>query len=505
MKTQWPVALVILDGFGYREEKIYNAILHAKTPCFDMLWKRYPHTLLQASGTAVGLPFGCMGNSYVGHQTIGAGRVIMQPVTRINQAIANDLFARDLAFTANLSTLSQSGGTVHVMGLLSDAGVHSHINHLCAYITAVCRYNIKKVILHLFLDGRDSSAHSSLYYLTQLHKCIEKISCKNTEIIIGSIHGRWYAMDRDNNWDRIQESYDALTKPHQFQHKNVQYKNAAQVIRNYHKDGVTDEYIPPTQLYSSTSSAISNGDGIIFFNFRPDRSRQLTQVFIDPVFNKFLRKKLDLVFIISPINYDEIIKNTLIEVLANYGKTVFSIAETEKYAHVTYFFSGNRHKPYATEKQILIPSLKERNYVDNPEMSAQKITQAVMQSLKDHPYDFYLINYANADMVGHSGNFNATIKAIECLDQQLYELYRYLVCTMGGTLYITADHGNAELMFNEAIGEAHTAHTTNPVPFIMAQEGSDQLGKKLPLCQLSEVAPFILGQMGFFIPIEMKK
>ena len=505
MKNQWPVALVILDGFGYREEKIYNAILYAKTPCFDMLWKRYPHTLLQASGTAVGLPFGCMGNSYAGHQTIGAGRVVTQPVTRINQVIANDSFFQNPMLITSLKTLSQSGGSVHIMGLLSDAGVHSHINHLCAYITAVCRYNIKKIILHLFLDGRDSSAHSSLYYLTQLYKCIEKISCKNTDIIIGSIHGRWYAMDRDNNWDRIKKSYDALTKLHQFQHKNVPYKNAVQVIRDYHKAGITDEYIPPTQLCSATSSVISNGDGIIFFNFRPDRSTQLTQAFIAPDFDKFLRKKLDLTFFISPIHDDKIIKNRLTEVLANHGKTIFTIAETEKYAHVTYFFSGNRHKPYATEKQVLIPSLKERNYVDNPEMSAQKITQAVMQSLKKNPYDFYLINYANADMVGHSGNFDATVKAIECLDQQLCELYRQLVCTMDGTLYITADHGNAELMFNEVIGEPHTAHTTNPVPFIMAQQGLDQLDKKLPLCQLSEVAPFILGQMGFSIPIEMKK
>jgi len=312
-------------------------------------------------------------------------------------------------------------------------------------------------------------------------------------------------MDRDNNWERIKKSYDVLTQPNQLEHKSVQYKNAVEVIRDYYKNGITDEYIPPTSVHASTSCVISDGDGVIFFNFRPDRSRQLTQAFTAPTFDKFLRKKLDLAFFISPINDDQTIKNTLKEVLANYGKTIFTIAETEKYAHVTYFFSGNQHKPYATEKQILIPSLKKRNYVDNPEMSAQKITQAVMQSLMEHPYDFYLINYANADMVGHSGNFNATVKAVECLDQQLCELYRQLVCTMDGTLYITADHGNAELMFNEAIGESHTAHTTNPVPFIMVQQGSDHSDKKLPLHQLSEVAPFILGQMGLAVTAEMKK
>ena len=340
--------------------------------------------------------------------------------------------------------------------------------------------------MNLFLDGRDVQPRSALQFL-------EKIE-KNNNVIIGSIHGRFYAMDRDNNWQRTAQSYHCLTEP---QH-TCNYSITQLIEKNYNET-ITDEFMPPVAFEKETN--VQDGDGIIFFNFRPDRARQLTAAFVKKEFEKFKRKKIDLTFFITPTNYKndlettvlfeiQHIENTLKQKLSAAGKTIFTIAETEKYAHVTYFFSADHEQAYPNETQILIPSLKHKNYIDHPCMSAPTITETVLESLRTNPCDFYLINYANADMVAHSGNFEATQKAIECLDTQLKKLYEQLVEKMNGTLYITADHGNAETMFDTKNNQPHTAHTTNKVPFMMIKKDAQKI--ELHLNQLSDVAQFIL-------------
>lgn len=480
-----PTALVILDGFGYSENKKWNAIHHAHTPFLDYAWQQYPHALLQAAGPAVGLPEGYIGNSQVGHLTLGAGKITKQPVTLINDAIKNNELEKNKTLIDSLEKLNKNNGRLHIMGLLSDAGVHSHIDHLQAYIKIAQQVGIKKIMLHLFLDGRDVSPRSALNFLKQIET--------DDTVVIGSIHGRFYAMDRDNNWDRIEKSYRCLAKPAH----NCEY-NITQLIQKSYDENIDDEFIPPIAVEKETN--VQDGDGIIFFNFRPDRARQLTAAFINKEFKQFDRQKINLTFFITPTNYDadlettvlfeqQKIENTLKEKLSAAGKTIFTIAETEKYAHVTYFFTAGHEEAFPNETQVLIPSLKENKYVDHPCMSAPAITEAVLKSLQTNPCDFYLINYANADMVGHSGNFKATQKAIECLDAQLKKLYEELVEKMNGTLYITADHGNAEIMFDEKNNQPHTAHTTSKVPFIMIKKNAQKI--ELHLNQLSDVAQYI--------------
>ena len=496
-----PVALVILDGYGYRNQTEYNAIAHARKPCIDALFHTYPHTLLEASGTAVGLLPGTIGNSEVGHLTIGAGRIIPQPATLIHNALCDGSFFTNQLLQATLHSLPKTK-KLHIIGLLSDAGVHSHMDHLFAFIKASHNAGIEHIIIHPFLDGRDVAPQSAALYLNKLQQYLTIHGG-----IIGSIHGRFYSMDRDNNWERTEQSYHVLTEP-----EPIRFHDWQAVLDYYYAHEITDEFIPPTQL--THDGIITDGDGIIFFNFRPDRARQLTTCFIDPTFGAFERTQLNLAFVITPTDYglslhttvlfkSQPITNTLKEVLSCAGKTIFTIAETEKYAHVTYFFNGGKEQPLPHEDRMLIQSICVKNYVEHPKMSAQKITDAVLKSLKTNPCDFYLINYANADMVGHSGNFQATIKAIECLDKQIKQLFEAIVIKMNGTLYITADHGNAEEKWDYQAHQVRTAHTTNMVPFLVVKQGFEHRHFQLPLRSLADITPFILSNMGLPIPHEM--
>lgn len=486
-----PTALVILDGFGYRKNPDFNAIAHAHTPFLNMLYTKYPHAVLDAAGLSVGLPEGFIGNSEVGHLTIGAGRRVPQMITRINQIIHNGVF---FANPLLHNCLNHFSGTVHIMGLLSDAGVHSHMDHLYAFIRVAHKYHVKKIVIHAFLDGRDSSPQSALHYLELLERHLPQ------EAIIGSIVGRFYAMDRDKNWPRTQKCYELLTRAQC--HTAQGWRTA---LNHYYNNGINDEFIPPTQL--SSTAIVQNGDGIILFNFRPDRARQLISAFTDETFNHFERAPIKLKFFMSASDLVPpiAIKNGLHEVLNRAGKTMFAIAETEKYAHVTYFFDGGHELRWDHQERVLIPSIKTKNYVEYPCMSAHAITDAVLYSMTTQCRDFYLINYANADMVGHSGNFEATVKAIECLDHELKCLFDTIITKLDGTLYITADHGNAEEKWDYAANQPRTAHTANPVPFIMVNRALENRVKKLALHELSDIAPFILTTLGLPLPVEMQR
>ena len=500
-----PLLLVICDGFGYSETATsYNAIAHADMPNFDAFWAKYPHTLLTASGPPVGLLESNQGNSEVGHLTIGTGRITPQPIAIVTQAIRDGSFFSNPTLTQGLDILKSKSGRLHVMGLLSDAGVHSHDALLYATIKAAEQKSIQEIYVHAFLDGRDKAPESATMYLKKLDAFIEN----HPQVKLATVGGRFYSMDRDNHWDRIEKSYRVLT-----QKKPSGYTRWQPVLEHYYAQDITDEFIPPTQL-DPTGIVLPN-DGIFFFNIRPDRVRHITQAFIDPNFDGFKRAQIPLSCFITPVSYGHHIhtavmfpdyeeKNTLTDVLLAHHKTVYEIAETEKYAHVSYFFNGGREEKKPGETQVLIESLNLKTYDSQPCMSAPKITHAILESLEQSPKDFYVINYANADMVGHSGNFEATVKAVECLDKQLGALYKQAVQAMDGSMIITADHGNAEEMFDIKTNQPKTAHTTNKVPFIfITKEKSDV--RVQSLTSLADIAPFILRQFGLPIPKEMKK
>lgn len=500
-----PTALVILDGFGVRDDTESNAIYYAHKPTIDYFLTHYPHTILCADGVHVGLLPDMIGNSQVGHLTLGAGRVIPQALSQLHTMIDDGSFAQIPLLHRLFQQLARAGGRLHLMGLLSDAGVHSHEKHLYALLAVAQEYPLE-IFVHAFLDGRDVPPQSAQQYVERLSTYCQE----HPRVHIGSVHGRFYAMDRDKNWERTQMSYDVLTEE-----QPILYKSWQAVLDHYYAQRIFDEFIPPTLL--DAQAIVRNHDGIIFFNVRPDRARQLTACFMCPEHIPFTVKKITLLFFITLADYNEVcghvqsllskpdIKDTLKDVLAAHHKTLFCIAETEKYAHVTYFFGGGREKELPGESWVLIPSLPARDYVHNPQMQAGEITEAVLASLRKDPCDFYLINYANADMVGHSGNFEATKKAIEILDEQLQRLYQTIVKKMGGTMYITADHGNAEQKYNAQTGQSQTAHTTNPVPFILVRTDLYDKRYDLPLHELADVAPFILKQMHIEPPAVMKR
>lgn len=498
--SHYPFALVILDGFGYRQATPDNAVTVAHTPTLDFFIKHFPHCILEASGKAVGLPDEFIGGSEVGHITIGAGRIIEQPITTILRAINDGSLFTHKILIKKLQQLKKSGGRLHLVGLLSDAGIHGHHDLLHALIALADQIGITTFI-HPILDGRDVPPKSAASYLQHLDALLKDTQhCK-----IGSLHGRFFAMDRGKNWQRIKKSIDVLTQKHS------PTSSWQQALEKSYAQGITDEFFEPVQLDSH--SIIKDGDGIIMTNVRSDRSWQLAAALLSNQAFNGLTITPKLSFLITPTPYHHQlkttvlwptvpIKNTLKDVLSQNKKRIFSIAETEKYAHVTYFFAGEKEDTVLQETQILIPSHKCQTYANDPEMSAQEITDHVIKSLRDHSYDFYLINYANADMVGHSGDFNATVKAIEFLDYELKRLYHELVEKMDGTLIITADHGNAEQM-KLADGTPCTAHTTNPVPFFFINRPSKDSSRKLPLTQLADIAPFILRHMNLPIPHEM--
>lgn len=492
MESIGPIALIILDGFGYRKETIHNAIAKANTPHLDAWFATCPFSLLEASGTHVGLLAGAIGNSEVGHLTIGAGRVISQPVTQIHEAIHKGTFYYNPVLLQALAKIKQHSERLHIIGLCSDAQVHSDIEHMYALLKAAQAAGIKSVFLHLILDGRDVPPQSAATYLKPLSNYLSQTSYG----IIGSLHGRFYAMDRDNNGNRTEKSYNVLTG-----REHSKQKTWEEILANAYRQNITDEFITPVLL--DADAFIKAGDGVIFFNTRPDRIAQLAESLVGFDLSCFvtlidygLTVSTEILFEQQPIF------QTFKDVLAAAHKRMFVIAETEKYAHVTYFFTGMRRALLPGETRVLIPSLKLDTYAQQPNMSAPEITKAILETM-EKPYDFYLINYANADMVGHSGNLEATSKAIECLDAQLGLLYDAFVTQHHGTLYITADHGNAEEMFDPISGQPKTAHTTNRVPFLVVST-TNTGNKELSLSELADIAPYILRSMQLPVPDEMK-
>lgn len=502
MNKKKPVALVILDGWGFLSEKEHinmscNAIVQAHPKTFNFLWSHYPHVLLKASGTAVGLPEGIPGNSEVGHMTIGAGRIIEQPLTQINHAIQDGSFFHNQGLLKLLKRCVNNNGRLHLLGLLSDGCVHSNNEHLFALIQAAHEQQVPELYVHAFLDGRDVAPMSAQKYLEQLDQVLNKYGGN-----IGSIAGRFYAMDRDENWDRTLAVYDMLCG------KNVVEQASWQdVVKKNYAEKITDEFMYPTLLNSS--SIIRDHDTLIFFNIRPDRIRQLVSLFLDVQISSEKHKQspdinppayLTIATMVSYYKFfhtdvlfpESVVQHTLLDILEGKQKTMFTIAETQKYAHVTYFFSGGKEAARNNETRVLIPSKSVSSYAQVPEMSAQQITDAIIHSLITKPCDFYLVNYANADMVGHSGNFDATIQAVLYIDKQLKTLYDILVMQLGGTLYITADHGKAEEMWDFRNHGPRTSHTVNPVPFIMVHKHLEHKQEDLPLYQLADIAPFIL-------------
>ncbi len=507
-----PHVLIILDGFGDRAEQDNNAIYHAKPEHYAMLLKKYPHTTLQAAGPAVGLLPHMIGNSEVGHLTIGSGRRIKQPVAEITDKIDDGSFFSDPLLINRFEELSGTSQRLHIMGLLSDGAVHSHIYHLKALIKLAQEKNIKTVIVHPFLDGRDVAPQTAGLYLSELEEALHAMP-EDKKGIIGTLHGRFYAMDRDNHWDRTEKSYRVLTEP-----QKPLYTSWQEALKDSYDKGITDEFIEPVTLHSA--AAIKKDDAVIFYNFRADRARQLTRAFIEDEFSAFSTQPLDLSWMLTFTAYHpdfpvdvllrkRTVHNTFFDILEKHNIPLFTIAETEKYAHVTYFFNGGREVIHQNETRILIPSQRHyETYAKVPTMSAPEITDTALHALERNNHRFYLINYANADMVGHSGNFEATVEAITCLDHELKRLYAKIITELNGTMYITADHGNAEDMWDTTVSQPRTAHTTNPVPFLYVTKNAQDslaLSDLSELSGLSDIAPFILKKLGLEVPKEMIK
>lgn len=520
-----PIVLMILDGFGYRESKDANAISMAHKPTWDALWERYPHTTLKASGRAVGLPEGQMGNSEVGHLTMGAGRIVYQDLSRISESIADGSFFQNACLRSAFLQAKETNHAVHILGLLSPGGVHSHEEHIYALLSLAALCAAPKVLVHPFLDGRDtppSSARASIEILEKvcadpLGSYFQKFHGKNfpnisfdaktqTTIRINSLCGRYYAMDRDRRWERIEQAYRLLTESIAPYHANT----AIQALEMAYARGETDEFVKPTLI--GEPIPVQDGDIVIFMNFRADRARQLSYAFTDPQFHGFLRKKCPkLRNFISLTEYSKDLKadiafpsvnlkNLLVNVLADHKMKQLRLAETEKYAHVTFFFNGGRDTPFEGEDRILVPSHKGvATYDLYPEMSATQITDQLVEVLQKSQYDLIICNFANADMVGHSGNLEATVSAVEEIDACLGRIYSALQAA-GGEMLITADHGNAECMFDYTASQPHTAHTTEDVPFIY-------VGRRAQITHedgtLSDIAPTILMLLDLPKPKEM--
>ena len=494
--------LMILDGFGIRESKKANAVKLANTPNIDKLVKTCPTTVIYTSGMQVGLPEGQMGNSEVGHTNIGAGRVVYQELTRITKSIEDGDFFSIPEFVAAIENCKQHGSKLHILGLLSDGGVHSHIRHLYGLLELAKRKDFEDVYVHCFMDGRDTPPASGEGYIAQLE---EKMKEKGVGKI-ASISGRFYAMDRDKRWQRIQKAYDALVNGI----GNKALTATSAIEASYQKE-VFDEFVEPTIIYTGDEpvATIGENDSVIFFNFRPDRAREITRALVDPEFTEFETKKMNLYYVCFT-QYDatlpnveiafkpERLNNTFGEYISSKGLTQLRIAETEKYAHVTFFFNGGEEKQYPGEDRILVPSPKVETYDLEPEMSAEEVTVKVIEAIKSGKYNSIILNYANPDMVGHTGNLEAAIKAIEKIDECVQRVVD-AVKEKEGTLLITADHGNAEQMIDETTGEPHTAHTTNPVPLILV--GKE--GVKLKEGKLADLAPTMLDLMGLEKPQEM--
>lgn len=498
-KLKRPVALIIMDGWGIgKMDDPNNAVVDAKTPVIHKLMNEYPHAQLQASGEAVGLPDGQMGNSEVGHTNIGAGRVVYQELTRITKAIREGSFFENPAFLHVIEAVKQKKGALHLMGLLSDGGVHSHQKHLYALLELAKRQNVEKVYVHAFLDGRDVPPSSAKEYIDELEAKLKEIGIGQ----IATLEGRYYAMDRDKRWDRVEKAYQAIATA-----TGDHFATADAAITTSYDKGVTDEFVIPAVI--ADYQGMQPQDGVIFFNFRPDRARELTHAFTDVSFDGFTRvETLRPVFttmtqyekgINAQIAYaPEALTNTLGEVISAAGMTQLRIAETEKYAHVTFFFNGGVEQPLPGEDRILVPSPKVATYDLQPEMSAVEVTDKVVAAIKSRKYDFIILNYANGDMVGHTGILSAAIKAVETVDTCVGRFVEAMQ-SVDGITCITADHGNAEKMFDAKTKEPFTAHTTNPVPFIVVDEDI----KTVHDGALCDIAPTLLTLADMKVPSEM--
>ena len=503
-KLQTPIALVILDGYGLGDPtEPSNAIAHADHKRLSLLSELYPTTSLVCSGEAVGLPDGQMGNSEVGHLNIGAGRIVYQELTRISKDIREGQFYTRPAFTAVLDHINKRQSALHLMGLLSDGGVHSHITHLYALLAMAKRAKVEKVYVHTFLDGRDVPPASAGDYIMQLEKQIAAIGVGR----IATVVGRYYAMDRDKRWERVAKAYDALVM-----REGRTAPTAEDAVRQAYDLGETDEFVQPTVIEGCGQCGITADDGVIFFNFRPDRGRELTRALTDPGFTGFQRRNgVFPLHFVTMTQYEEnlpvhvayepgSIRQTLGDVFSQAGLKQLRIAETEKYAHVTYFFNGGEETPLPGEERILIPSPKVATYDLQPAMSAIEVTDRVVEEIRSGKFDLIVLNYANCDMVGHTGQFAAACQAVATVDLCVGRVVEAMR-DRGGIVMITADHGNADLMVDPVTGEPHTAHTTNDVPFILVSER--HRGARLRTGILADIAPTILTLAGLSIPDEM--
>lgn len=496
-----PLVLIILDGFGHSDSPDFNAIYAARKPVYDRLLATQPHGLISGSGMDVGLPDGQMGNSEVGHMNLGAGRVVYQDFTRVTKAIRDGEFFANPTIWAAVDKAVGAGKAVHILGLLSDGGVHSHQDHLVAMAELAAQRGAEKIYLHAFLDGRDTPPKSAQSSIELLQATFTRLGKGR----IASLIGRYFAMDRDNRWDRVQQAYELIVDG------KAEYRSdyAVDGLIAAYERGESDEFVKATGIGEPVR--VEDGDAVVFMNFRADRARELTRCFVEPGFKEFERARVpQLAEFVMLTQYaasipapaafaPEALTNVLGEYLANNGKTQLRIAETEKYAHVTFFFSGGREEPFPGEERILIPSPQVATYDLKPEMSAPEVTDRIVEAIENQHYDVIVVNYANGDMVGHTGVFEAAVKAVECLDSCVGRIVEALD-KVGGEALLTADHGNVEQMEDAMTGQAHTAHTCEPVPFIY-------IGKRNVSIReggvLADVAPTMLTLLGMPVPQEM--
>ncbi len=500
MKTP-PVLLLICDGWGHAPPSETNAISRARTPIYDRWLAEYPWTLLEASGEAVGLPAGVMGNSEVGHLTLGAGRMVPQDLLRIDLALRDESFFTNPALTAALQQARRKGATLHLMGLVSDGGVHSHARHLEGLLELTSRAGVPRVRVHVFTDGRDTPPQSALGYLARLEAALAKWGGR-----IATVSGRYYAMDRDKRWDRVARAYQALVFS-----AGLRAGSAAEAVETAYARGETDEFVQPTVVVENDQPVgpIRDGDTVVFFNFRADRARQITRALTEAAFADFPRPAPPRLHFLCFTEYKDDfglpvafppqpLTHILADVWGRAGVANLRLAETEKYAHVTYFFNGGVEEPFPGEERVLVPSWKGATYDLHPEMSAAQITEEAVRALRDGRFGAHVVNFANADMVGHTGKLPETIQAVETLDR-CFGILEAACKDAGVTLLMTSDHGNAEQMVDPVTGAPHTAHTTNPVPFILcAKKGTLADGGAL-----SDVAPTLLRLQGLSVPDEM--
>ena len=496
--------LVIMDGVGLNDEENGNAFKLANTPNLDRLFAKYPNTHIKTSGLAVGLPDGQMGNSEVGHTNIGAGRIVYQELTRIKKEIDEENFFKNEEFKKAIENVKKNNTSLHLIGLLSDGGVHSHMDHLFALLELAKRENVKNVYIHAILDGRDTAPTSGVDYIKTLEEKIKEIGVGE----IATLSGRYYAMDRDNRWERVKLAYDAIANG-----VGNKFKTVQKAIETSYEAQEFDEFVKPVVIITEEDTpvaTVNSNDSVIYYNFRPDRARELTKSFILDGFDGFERKNIENLVFVTMTEYDASITNALVaykpvslkntfgEYISNLGYTQLRIAETEKYAHVTFFFNGGKEEPYPGENRILIQSPKVATYDLKPEMSAYEVTENVIKTIEEKNTDVIILNYANGDMVGHTGNIEKAIEAIEALDNCMGKIISKLE-EVGGEALITADHGNCELMIDMKTGEPITSHSTFDVPLIVV---SDRV-KDVISGRLCDLAPTLLYIMGEKIPDEM--